>query len=411
MSESKPIAPKNAIAAYHQAIVALRAGRSDFELPPPELGEEGELRAAFLQLAREQAKALREARQVLHIADLAVEGLALDETLEHIYQGFREIIPFDRLGCALLTDDGSRAVARWAKPVTAETVIKQGFSASMAGSSLRRILFSGEPRIINDLQAYLQEHPDSVTTRLVLEEGIQSSLTCPLIAHGKHLGFLFFSSKQKYTYQSLHQEIFLRIARQISWLIERSRLYDRLEILNQKLIQTQSELERQATHDALTGIYNRRAILDALHAQVKRIGTDGENCGAIMIDVDYFKRINDQHGHPVGDAVLRGIAGILAQHLRAEDTVGRYGGEEFLIVVAAARHETVLGLAERLRRAVEQSPVEAGGRQHSITISVGVGLAGSEGFSDTARLIQSADRALYLAKESGRNCVCHCTTE
>ncbi len=411
MSESKPGCAKEAVAAYHQAIVALRAGRSDFELPPPLGGEADGVCTALLQLAREQAKALRETRQVLHIADLAVEGLALEETLEQIYEGFRDIIPFDRLGCALLTDDGSRAVARWAKPITSETVIKQGFSASMAGSSLRRILFSGAPRIINDLEAYLQEYPGSVTTRLVLEEGIRSSLTCPLIAHGKHLGFLFFSSREKYAYQSVHQEIFLRIARQISWLIERSRLHDRLEILNQKLIQAQSELERQATHDALTGIYNRRAILDTLHAQVNRMGRDGENCGAIMIDVDYFKRINDLHGHPTGDAVLRGIADILAKHLRAEDTVGRYGGEEFLIVVGAARPETVLGLAERLRRAVEESPLDAGGQIHRITISVGVGLAGSEGTPDTARLIQRADRALYRAKESGRNRVCHCTNE
>jgi diguanylate cyclase (GGDEF)-like protein len=396
---------------YRDALAGLRAGHTDFGLPSSGQSVEAALLQSALEFAREQTRARREAQQVLHIADLAVEGLSLEETLEHIFTGFRDSIPFDRLGCALLTDDGSRAVARWAKPMSTETVIKQGFSSSMAGSSLRQILQTGKPRIINDLEEYLGEHPESVTTRLVLEEGIRSSLTCPLIAQGKHLGFLFFSSWQKFNYQSMHQEIFIRIATQISCLIERSRLHDRLESLNQRLIQAQGELERQATHDALTGIYNRRAILRTLHAQLGRLGLAGEHCGAIMIDVDHFKRINDQHGHQAGDAVLQGIAATLARHLRAEDTVGRYGGEEFLIVVGAARPETVLALAERLRRAIEEVPIVVNGAQHAVTISVGAGLAIPGNFPDTARLIQCADRALYQAKANGRNRVCHCTTE
>lgn len=410
---SKPAqssAAKGQLKAYREALLKLAAGEVDLDLPEPGSDEEAKWCRELLELALQQARALREARQVLRIADLAVEGLSLEDTLEHIYAGFRDSIPYDRLGCALLSDDGSRLVARWAKPLGPDSVIRQGFSASMAGSSLRRILLTGQPRIINDLEAYLQEHPDSVTTRLVLEEGIRSSLTCPLIAQGKHLGFLFFSSWAKASYQGVHQDIFMRIATQISWLIERSRLHDRLEAVNQRLVQTQSELERQATHDALTGIYNRRAILETLGAQLGRLGSDGDNCSALMIDVDYFKRVNDQRGHQAGDLVLQSLVATLARHLRAEDTVGRYGGEEFLIVVGATRPETVLALAERLRRAVEEATVTIGDETLRVTISVGVGLAAPGAFPDTTQLIRCADRALYNAKAAGRNRVCHCTT-
>ncbi len=409
-SAKSPVA-RGDLQAYREALLKLAGGDLEFELPAPGSNDEARWCRELLELALGQARALRQARQVLHIADLAVEGLSLEDTLEHIYKGFRDSIPYDRLGCALLSDDGSRVVARWAKPLGPDSLIRQGFSASMAGSSLRRILLTGQPRIINDLEAYLAEHPDSVTTRLVLEEGIRSSLTCPLVAQGKHLGFLFFSSWQKATYQSVHQEIFMRIATQISWLIERSRLHDRLEMVNQRLVQAQSELERQATHDALTGIYNRRAILETLRAQLGRLGRDGENCSALMIDVDHFKRVNDDLGHQAGDAVLQAIAASLARHLRAEDTVGRYGGEEFLIVVGATRPETVLALAERLRRAVEEEPVPVGNELRQVTVSIGVGLAAPGAFPDTAGLIRCADRALYQAKAAGRNRVCHCSTD
>lgn len=394
---------------YREALAILRAGRYDLSIPQHQSGAEAALLRELIELAQARTHALRVSEQVQQIADLAVAGLGLEETLEHMFAGFRDIIPFDRLSCALLSDDGARVVARWVQPTGPSTVIREGFSAALAGSSLQSLLQSGEPRIINDLEAYLSAHPHSVTSRLVLEEGVRSSLTGPLIAQGKPLGFLFFSSWQKFSYTSVHQDIFRRIATQLSCLIERSDLYDRMEALNQRLTRAQGELQHQATHDALTGIFNRRAILQALEMQLGAPRPEGEPCGVILIDVDHFKQVNDRYGHQAGDEVLSAIAVILAQHLRADDRVGRYGGEEFLIVVGGGRPETVLALAERLRGAVAEAPIKAGGRTYPVTVSIGAGLAAGGTRSDTARLIQCADQALYQAKADGRNCVRYLT--
>jgi hypothetical protein len=111
--------------------------------------------------------------------------------------------------------------------------IGANYSGRMAGSSLQHIIETRQPRILNDLEAYLQEHPNSKSTRLILEEGMRSSLTCPLVAMGKPIGFMFFSSTKPNTYQDAHVELFLQIAGQLAVIVEKSRLYQQLVELNQ----------------------------------------------------------------------------------------------------------------------------------------------------------------------------------
>ena len=101
-------------------------------------------------------------------------------------------------------------------------MIKKGYTAFLSGSSLEGVLTTQQPRILNDLQLYLAENPNSLSTKLIVSEGIQSSLTCPLIADGKPIGFLFFSSKEKNTYIDAHQKTFINLASQISFLVEKA---------------------------------------------------------------------------------------------------------------------------------------------------------------------------------------------
>lgn len=156
------------------------------------------------------------------------KGLLVDEVLERIYETFQSIIPYDRIGVALLEDEGRVLTSRWARTDYGETKMPLGFSAPMTHSSLQRIIETGEPRIINDLAAYLADHPDSSSSRLIFDEGIRSSLTCPLVAVGKPIGFIFFASRETGTYQNMHSDVFKLIAGQLSVVIEKSHTYEQL---------------------------------------------------------------------------------------------------------------------------------------------------------------------------------------
>ncbi|MBW7926543.1 MAG: GGDEF domain-containing protein [Fimbriimonadaceae bacterium] len=332
---------------------------------------------------------------LLHVAEQVAGGMLFDDVLDRIYVAFKRLIPYDRIGCALLNETGTKLKARWARTEYPDVKIGVGFSALMKGSSLECVLESRAPRIINDLEAYLELHPDSLSTRLALAEGIRSSLTCPLIAEDKPVGFLFFSSRAKGTYRDAHQEVFLRIAGQVSLLVERSRLMQRVVDLNQHLQAAQGELIEQARRDSLTGLLNHGAIVSALSRSLA-----GSECevAAIMVDVDRFKRINDLHGHLVGDEVLRSVVGSLAESIREADTLGRFGGEEFLVVLPGIGIEAAIQVAERMRARVAESVAVDG-----IPVTVSAGVADSRLALDAAALIALADGALYRAKEAGRN--------
>ena len=159
-------------------------------------------------------------------------GLVLHEVLDHVYDSFRSIIPYDRIGFSLIEEKDTSVRAHWARSAAPEMKLCAGYSAPLQGSSLQTIIDTGRPRILNDLRQYLADHPDSESTALIVEEGMRSSLTCPLIALGKPIGFMFFSSMRPHTYADLHVELFLQIAGQLAVIVEKSRLYQQLLELN-----------------------------------------------------------------------------------------------------------------------------------------------------------------------------------
>jgi diguanylate cyclase (GGDEF)-like protein len=175
--------------------------------------------------------------------------------------------------------------------------------------------------------------------------------------------------------------------------------------LQSELIAAREGLHIQATQDSLTGVSNRRVVLEALQAEVVRAVRQHVPLGVILADLDHFKSINDAHGHAVGDTVLREAASKMAAALRPYDRLGRYGGEEFLIVAPGCGLDEVISVAERLRLALLAEPVQT--RNGIIEISASFGVISSAQFNnvDAEALIQAADEALYQAKASGRNCV------
>ncbi|HEX5102826.1 MAG TPA: diguanylate cyclase [Pirellulaceae bacterium] len=163
-----------------------------------------------------------------------------------------------------------------------------------------------------------------------------------------------------------------------------------------------AELERQARHDALTGLLNRRSLLAELEREWSRSNRTGEPLSCVMLDLDYFKRINDNHGHTAGDSVLQTVAAAIRTECRQSDLVGRYGGEEFCIVLPATSQELAMAWAERIRWRLANTPLQFGGEPVAVTASLGV----AERTPATPKpqaLVERADQALRLAKQLGRD--------
>ncbi len=381
---------------YSTAVRQMRNGEfhaitapSDVTGPVNILGHELAQLAEWLELRFE------EFRKIQKVSEEISSELFAENVLDRIYSTFSSLIPYDRIGCALLADHGQVVRAYWTRAIYPDLKINKNYTAQLAGSSLETILVSGEPRIINDLESYLFDHPGSVSTQLIVAEGIHSSLTCPLIANGKPLGFLFFSSCRKDTYRDLHHDICMQIAGQVSVLIEKSLLY-------QQLAEAHQQLKELSMRDALTGVLNRGAIFELLNKYLQKAERKKWPVAIIMVDLDHFKAINDEHGHLGGDAVLRTVATAIEKSLRSYDHVGRYGGEEFLIILSEADSSTASEAAERVRKAVEALKIQHENRIIQLSLSQGIAL--SCGDEQAEHLIARADAALYLAKQEGRNC-------
>jgi diguanylate cyclase (GGDEF)-like protein len=169
------------------------------------------------------------------------------------------------------------------------------------------------------------------------------------------------------------------------------------------LIAERDELRRRAMLDPLTRAWNRDAILEVLERELARATRDGSPLSIIMADVDAFKGVNDSFGHPAGDRVLFGVAANLRTAVRPYDAVGRFGGEEFMVVLPRCDREAALTIAERMRGNVEAERFETTSGVVRATLSLGVATTVSPAPADAGGLIEAADRALYRAKRDGRN--------
>jgi diguanylate cyclase (GGDEF)-like protein len=235
----------------------------------------------------------------------------------------------------------------------------------------------------------------------------------PLVAPtGEALGTICVIDRQPRTLSETQREALAILSREIIVQLELRRSIETLEqaVLDQeKYVELLQEyqrdiekvrvhLESQSVTDVLTGVKNRRSFDMTLDEECMRAQTRGTTLSLIMIDVDLFKAFNDIHGHPAGDEVLRGVARLLQSELRVSDSLFRYGGEEFAVVLPETTCKGAFVLGERFRRAVQRAPWP----KRPISISIGVA-ATDANITSPQDLLQAEDGALYQAKQSGRN--------
>jgi signal transduction histidine kinase/CheY-like chemotaxis protein len=201
--------------------------------------KEGERTNALMRNHLEELKTLAEVTKKINA------GVLLEDICEQVYSTFKPFIPFNRIGFSLIDEAKGIVVAHWAKSESTNIQISKGYHQPLNGSSLEKILSTKQPRIINDLEEYYKNKPQSQSTKDILQEGIRSSLTCPLIAMGKNIGFIFFSSFEKNAYKYEHVEIYTQLAGQLAVVVEKARLYQQLIELNA----TKNKFMGIAAHD------------------------------------------------------------------------------------------------------------------------------------------------------------------
>lgn len=347
-----------------------------------------------------------ELEEVFELTRKVGVGLVLEDVLDELYQSFKSVIPYNRIGFAVLSEDGNEVRALWACSDGETTGIPLDYRLRMDETSLEEVMRSGQSRILNDLEKYLEQHPESISTGDIVTEGMRSSLTIPLRAMGNPVGFLFFSSRRPHAYEHAHIKVFEQIAATLSQIVVKSRLFGELLETRRQLEEANRELSKLANMDGLTGIPNRRSFDLHLDQEWRRGIRSTAPLSVLMIDIDLFKDFNDLHGHQSGDSCLQEVAGILKTELRrAADFIARYGGEEFVVILPETDARELAHIAELLRASVESSrfPHPELGDELRVTVSIGGATTRPIPDRSGSDLVAAADRALYEAKDAGRN--------
>ena len=345
-----------------------------------ELLLQSELRAANLALS-ERA---REMELVLEVARSLSGTLDLREQLEELGRHACAQLHLDEFS-VLLIDEASKQLVIEAVAGGA-AISERGMRFPSGEGGLSDDAARGETIYVPDID---------LEPRYLHYEGHRRSsgsfVAVPLRAKGNVVGVMNMNRAARNAFQPQEIRIAEAIATQAGLAIQNARLYAQM-------------LELSYT-DPLTGVPNRRQLAQRLEQEWTRSLRFGDDLAVLMIDLDHFKRVNDTYGHQFGDAILRSVALALQRNIRKVDTVARFGGEEFCVVLPRVTKAEALEIAEKLRRSIAQTALEGSpGMTLFTSISIGVAALGADA-ADANLLLEQADRALYEAKRSGRNAV------
>lgn len=305
---------------------------------------------AFQNLTDRLRRCEREFSRLRRISEEINHGVELEQVLDAVYCHLQEVLPYDRIGCALVEqgEDGSppMVVARWVRS-NRPMELKPDYRAPLHGTTLEKIIKTMRPRIINDLEAYLESKPDSAPTRRLVAEGMRSSLTCPLIVEGKPIGFLFFTSGVKNAYKNAHVAFFQQVASQLATAVEKGRLYSELEHKN-ALVERQN---RAMMHDMETARSVQRALIPRDEASLKTTGLHvafayepAQHVGGDILDV--IPVVDGRVLFFIGDAMGHGVQAALVMSIVKTALIGAAASDPQPAVVLSTINRIVAQLCE-----------------------------------------------------------------
>ncbi len=349
---------------------------------------------------RQLAEALRDIAAALN------RSLDYDQILDTILADVDRIIANDTVDIIMIDEnDGNEGVIVREKGYRSVGNLRFKDTRLHVSSlpNLVKMRNTGQPVIIADVRS----DPDWV--RLDTQEWVRSYAGIPIRANGFVVGFISLCSTKPYFFRDEHLERLAAMADQVSIAFTNASLVDELRRANDRLqaqlaeIQSlQSELREQAIRDPLTGLFNRRYLIETLHREIERARREGWPVSIIVIDIDHFKNLNDANGHKAGDLVLQELGTLLRGNTRTGDIACRYGGEEFVVVLPNCYPLVAFERAEQIRLKFEWLRTPYNDKMLSATISLGIAVFPLNGSGDDEILIR-ADRAMYQAKQSGRN--------
>lgn len=341
------------------------------------------------QLLDETRRQLRETETLRQAGLVVASTLSLEDALKRILDELRRVVPYDTATIQQRRDD------------ELEIVGVRGFADEHEVLGMRLPLdhYAPEALVAEQQAAYLLDEIPAAyhASGGLLYRDVHSWMGAPLLLHDQMIGMLTLGSRQPANFTPAHARLVTAFAVHVTISLENARLFH--------------EVRRLATHDQLTGVFTRRHFMELAQRACHQAERYGETLSLIMFDLDRFKSINDSLGHIAGDQVLREVAQTCLKQLRIVDIMGRYGGEEFVILMphtaahiagASAQSCPALHLAERLRAAVERLVVTTAYGTVQPTISVGVS-GRAHGCKAIEQLIDAADQALLDAKAAGRN--------
>jgi two-component system cell cycle response regulator len=323
---------------------------------------------------------LFEATLLSELGRVARSLVNFDETFASVMRVLVRVVDFSVAGMAFVDEDeldvhllvhrpASPAVIEETKARLLEAVARERGNAPFA---------KVQARLFTEAQSGLPE-----------EVALGGFVAYPIRTNDALTGVLGFAGKAAARVAGESEAFLQTAAQQAKIVMENSRLFDKVKSLS--------------IRDSLTGLYNHRHTMEQVANEFGRVGRYEGGVSLLMIDIDHFKQVNDQQGHQAGDVILRDVARLLKDTLRVVDSVGRYGGEEFVCILPHTNHEEALQTGERIRSGIADHVFRVGHQQCRVTVSVGVATYPSQRVDSPGGLLREADKALYRAKESGRN--------